>query len=130
MKSALITSMVLIQINIAACSPVVYKEADQGLITGRQGFLDMEIAPGIFVVEVAQIGGYQFMLDKAETLRVLVSHWKRRANELCPAGFAGDYKIVKPLQARIPEFYCDDFRCREYPLVSGAISCVSGANKK
>lgn len=87
------------------------------MVNGRHGYLDKEIAPGKYIVEVSQIGGYIRDMD------VLKDHWKRRSSELCPSGFSGELEVIDPLNARIEEFRCPQRFCEQYPMVSGIIEC-------
>ena len=101
---------------ITGCGTPSYQRADLGFYGGRQGYLEKEIEPNVYILEVAHIGGYDYDL---ETLKV---HWKRRANELLPNGYEGTYTVIDPINAMIEEFYCPQRFCQNYPMVSGIIT--------
>jgi hypothetical protein len=99
----------------AAFQPAPYKRVTLDNWAGRDGYLDKEIAPGVYVIEVTQIGGYIHDMD------VLKQHWLRRAHELCPQGYTGTSEVIPPAQARLPELRCDLVYCQRYPMVSGIV---------
>lgn len=113
--------MVLLGSVLAGCAtmqPTPYQQADPGLLEGRQGYLDERTAPGRYIVEYADIGGPGFSVDRNR------EYWHRRAAELCPAGFEGEPETIPPGDARIAAFRCTQRFCREYPVVSGVITCT------
>ena len=87
------------------------------------GYADKEISRGVYVVEVRQIGGYQFIANAENTEHTYVSHWKRRAGELCPDGYTGEPIWIKPMDAQIYQFRCEARFCQNYPMVSGSVTC-------
>lgn len=111
---------------VVGCSPVTYKRAALSGYGGQQGYLDRKIADGEYIIEVAQIGGYQFIIDEEAAISTLVSHWKRRASELCPTGYTGRYKVITPINARIQGFRCPQRFCQDYPMISGVALCNRG----
>lgn len=118
-------SMLVLVILMSACAstPMEYKRADLSMYEGLHGYLDQEISPGVYVIEVTQRGGYQFINDYEGTVALLKSYWFRRAGELCPRGFDGEPSVVKAYQAQIKEIYCDLRFCQNYPVISGMASC-------
>lgn len=102
---------------LCGCAPLEYKQADLGIYGGRQGYLDKEIAPNTYVLEVASIGGYN------HNIALLRQHWLKRATELCPNGYEGNVETIHPAYAKIEEFVCSQNFCSDYPLVSGVIKC-------
>lgn len=118
--------VVVLALLVVGCSPVTYKRAALSGFAGQQGYLDRKIADGEYVIEVAQIGGYQFIIDEEAAISTLVSHWKRRASERCPAGYTGEYKVITPINARIQGFRCARRFCQDYPMVSGVVTCYRG----
>jgi hypothetical protein len=108
----------------AAVTPAQYKRVTLGVWAGWNGYLDKEIAPGVHVVEVTQIGGYVHNMD------VLKAHWLRRANELCPNGYTGGYEVILPYQAKLEELRCDRRFCQDYPMVSGIIRCKGATPRR
>lgn len=112
--------MMLVGALLAACAgtpTVPYQQAEPGLLEGRKGYLDKRTAPGRYVLEYADIGGYGFDLDRNR------EYWYRRASELCPGGFEGKPEVIAPIDARIDAFRCAQRFCTKYPLVSGVITC-------
>ncbi|WP_430461300.1 hypothetical protein ACQUQU_00520 [Thalassolituus sp. LLYu03] len=105
-----------------ACTPVDYKPASP-LGASQDGYLDEEIAPGVFVIEVRQMSGFQFLLNYDDTISTFRAHWHRRAGELCAAGYLGEPEVLLPAEARLQQFVCTDKACRNYPLVSGIAYC-------
>jgi hypothetical protein len=87
------------------------------------GYAEKEISPGVYVVEVRQIGGYQFIVNSEGTEHIYVSHWKRRASELCPSGYVGEPSWIRPMEAQIYQFRCELRFCQNYPMVSGTVAC-------
>lgn len=108
---------------MTSCAAQQYKKADLSIYGGRTGYLEKEIKLGVFVLEYAQIGGYNFNLELNK------KYWVKRAYELCPNGYDGEYKIIHPMDAKIKEFECPQRFCSKYPLVSGVIECKSKTNK-
>ncbi|MCF6299797.1 MAG: hypothetical protein L3J52_01530 [Proteobacteria bacterium] len=107
-----------------SCSPVKYKKASLGFINGASGYLDVEISPGIFLInEVTQQGGYQFIIKYDQTISVFKDHWERRALELCPKGYKGESSVIFKYQAEIKEFHSDLYGFRNDPVVSGVVVC-------
>ena len=107
---------------LIACSPVDYKPADP-MDADRDGYLDEEISPGVFVIEIRQLGGFQFLLNYNDTINTFKAHWHRRASELCAAGYLGEPEVLLPSEARLNEFVCTSERCQNYPMVSGVAYC-------
>lgn len=108
---------------LTGCASTTYQKADLGFYGGRQGYLDQEIAPGKYVVEVAQIGGYAHAWNPESTRAQMKENWKKRASELCPQGYRGDYEVIDAYNAKIKEFYCPQRFCQRYPIISGIIEC-------
>ncbi len=119
-------SIIIAGLLLIGCSPVTYKEAPLSGYGGQQGYLDRKIAEGEYVIEVAQIGGYQFIIDEDSAISTLITHWERRASELCPAGYTSKYKVIDPSRARIQGFKCHQRFCQDYPMISGVALCSSG----
>lgn len=92
-----------------------YQQVTLKLWDGLNGYLDKEIAPGVFIVEVTQIGGY------VHDMEVLKAHWLRRANELCPNGYTGSFEVILPCQAKLKELRRNRKGLQQYPMVSGII---------
>lgn len=116
-RGFLLVALLLALTGCAAVQSAPYKKVTLGLWAGWNGYLDREIAPGVHIVEVTQIGGY------VHDMEVLKAHWVRRANELCPRGYAGNYEVILPYQAKLDELRCDRNYCQHYPMVSGIIHC-------
>jgi len=108
---------------LAACSPVAYKPVLNDGVEQQNGYLDKEIAPGVYVIEVRQIGGYQFILNYDDTITTFKQHGRRRATELCSAGYVGVPEVLLPAEARLEEFHCNLRYCQDYPIVSGVAYC-------
>ena len=122
MKKLLIT-LVALSVSQIACSPVEYKRPTGSSMGNQGGFLDEEVKPGLHVIEVQQIGGYQFIFNNEETKKTFISHWKRRASELCPAGYVGEPEWIQPIDAKIERFRCTLLGCQDYPMLSGYARC-------
>lgn len=75
------------------------------------------MAPGSYILEYSQIGGYNYDLELNKR------YWQRRAQELCPNGYDGGFEVIDPIDAKIEEFTCPQRFCKQYPLVSGIIKC-------
>lgn len=112
---------------LLGCAPVPYQRAEGWAGGGRDGYLDQQIGPGLYVVEVQQIGGYQQIMDHAGTMKIYVGYWHRRASELCPGGYTGVPYKIRPYQARILAFRCDLNLCQDYPMISGVVKCSDEA---
>lgn len=110
---------------LSGCGPEIYKKADLGWWSGRHGYLDKQLSPGVYIIEVAAIGGYQFINDRDGTLATMKKNWKRRASELCPNGYSGIPQVIDPIDARIAAFRCDLVFCQGYPMISGEVKCNS-----
>jgi hypothetical protein len=102
---------------LSGCAATPYKKADLSNYAGRVGYLEKEIRPKVYILEYSHIGGYDYNLETNK------AYWKRRADELCPAGFEGGYEFIHPAEAKIDEFICPQRFCTKYPLVSGVIQC-------
>jgi len=120
LRSAVVLSLIGLS---AACSPVAYKPVLNEGVEQQNGYLDKEIAPGVYVIEVRQIGGYQFILNYDDTITTFKQHWHRRATELCRAGYVGEPEVLLPAEARLEEFHCNLRYCQDYPIVSGIAYC-------
>ena len=116
-KTIFISAVLLAFGGCAAVTSVPYQQAKAGWWAGWQGYLDQEIAPGVYIIEVSQIGGY------VHDMNVLKAHWARRARELCPNGYSGSCEEILPAQARIKEFRCELVYCQRYPMASGVVHC-------
>jgi hypothetical protein len=114
-RSAILLCLLAFLAGCAAFTSAPYQKAPLGVWAGWNGYLDKEISPGVYIVEVTQIGGYVHDMD------VLKKHWLRRASELCPKGYTGNYEVILPAQARIDELRCNLNFCQHYPMVSGII---------
>ncbi len=108
---------------LSGCSPVAYKPVTGTFGDALDGYLDEQIAPGVYVIEVRQVGGYQFIFNYDKTISTFKEYWHRRAGELCPAGYLGEPEVLLPAEARIAEFVCSSEECQDYPLVSGIAHC-------
>jgi len=108
---------------LSGCSPVAYKPVSGMLGDDRNGYMDEQIAPGTFVIEIRQLGRLPFILNYDETIRTFKEHWQRRASELCPAGYLGKPEVLLPAEARIEDFRCSTEQCQNYPIVSGIAHC-------
>ncbi len=109
---------------IVGCSETIeYKKADLGFYAGYHGYLDKQIAPDKFIVEVSNRGGYAMHNDREGTLSIMEQNWKRRSSELCPKGYTGTSSRILPINAKIEEFQCNLIFCQEYPIISGIIQC-------
>ena len=122
--------MLCISILLAGCSsmtgPMEYVRSEpigKGPGGATPGYLDEEIATGVYIVEVRQIGGYQFIATAENTEHTYISHWKRRAGELCPSGYTGDPTWIRPMDAQISQYRCVARYCQNYPMVSGRVTC-------
>lgn len=114
-------SAVLMTVSLSGCvSSMEYKRADMdGFFGDPGGYLDKEIAPGVYVIEVLEQGGYSI------TVNDLVPHWERRAAELCPGGYDGMAEIIYRPEAKIAEFGCSARFCQYWRLASGVARCRS-----
>jgi hypothetical protein len=108
---------------LTGCSPVPYKPVTGLLGSAKDGYMDREMAPGVHVIEVRQVGGFQFIFNYDDTIEAFIRHWHRRAGELCPAGYLGEPEVLLPAEARLEEFLCDSRGCQDYPIVSGIAYC-------
>lgn len=122
-STATCISLFLTGLLLAGCSPVAYKPVSGLTGSDQDGYLDAEIAPGVFVIEIRQIGGFQFILNYDDTITAFRQHWHRRAAELCSAGYLGEPEVLLPAEARLPEFVCTTEECQNYPIVSGIAYC-------
>jgi len=82
---------------------------------GYNGYLDKEISPGVYILEVIQIGGY------VHDMEVLKKHWLCRADELCPNGYSGNFEVILPCQAKLGKLRNNLRYAQQYPMVSGII---------
>ncbi len=123
MKKYLVYS--LLPLLISSCSITEYKKADLSNYAGLDGYLDKEILPGVYIVEVTQRGGYQFGFDNEDFLNTLTIYWERRAAELCPNGYEGNSSPILAINAQIEKFYCTARFCQGYPVISGQVECKS-----
>jgi hypothetical protein len=89
------------------------------------GYLDQEISPGVYIVEVRKIGGYQFIATPDNAEHTFITFWKRRAGELCPNGYSGEPRWIRPMEAQIDQYRCDANFCQNYPMVTGTVTCKS-----
>jgi len=109
--------LIFLLVGCGVFTSLPYQQAKQGTMSVWQGYLDKEIAPGVYIVEVCQIGGYNHDME------VLKNHWVRRAKALCHNGYIGNYEVIQPAEAKLEEFRCDLVFCQRYPMVSGVIHC-------
>jgi len=115
LPAAAVSAVLFALAGCAAFTPAPYQKAPLGFWAGWNGYLDKEIKPGVYIVEVTQIGGY------VHNMEVLKSHWLRRAQELCPKGYTGTFEVISPCDARLEELRCCRSFCQDYPMVSGII---------
>ena len=120
---SLLLSSVVAALLLSGCSPVPYQPASGDLGDARNGYLDEQIAPGTYVIEVRQLGRMAFVLNYDETITAFKQHWHRRAKELCPAGYLGEPEVLLPIEARLDQFRCSTEECQNYPIVSGIAHC-------
>lgn len=114
---------IAVSLALTACSPVEYKPVTGSLLSAKDGYMDEEIAPGVHVIEVRQVGGFQFIFNYDATITTFRQHWHRRAKELCPAGYLGEPEVLSPAEARLEAFSCTTRGCQDYPIVSGIAYC-------
>mgnify|MGYP006071389777 CR=1 FL=1 len=87
---------------------------------GLEGYLDEEIAEGVYMVEYFGDPGYA-KIDHAQ----LMGYAKRRASELCPSGYTDELKIIT-----MPNAYFEPFRCfsqicvNAEVIASGKVTCA------
>lgn len=120
-------SILLVSTSLLACAPVPYQEAVGWAKGGRDGYLDRKLAPGVYIIEVQQIGGYQQLIEHEGTIETYKGYWHRRASELCPSGYVGEPQVILPYQAKIEAFQCDLNLCQNYPMISGIARCSANA---
>ena len=116
MKNRILLLITMV-IFLGACAPAPYQKADLSFYAGCHGYLDQEIEPGIHIVEYYHIGGYNFDLELNK------EYWTKRANELCPNGYEGGYKVEHLAHAFIEDCRCRARYCNSYPMVQGVIKC-------
>lgn len=109
---------------LTACSPLPYQPIRPGDALSQSGYLDKEIAAGVYVIEVREDSSYRHWLRPDETLDALKQHWKRRAKELCKHGYQGEGELIISQDARLDEFQCSHLNCATQPLVSGIAYCT------
>lgn len=106
-------------ISFASSAPLpakaIYQRVTLKFWDGHNGYLDKEISPGVYVLEVTQIGGY------VHDMEVLKKHWLRRADELCPNGYSGNFEVILPCQAKLGKLRNNLNFAQKYPMVSGII---------
>ena len=108
---------------LSACSMVPYKAAEKNAEHDyTPGYLDEEISPGVYIVEV-QGGKSRPLVNKEQELLRMQEHWNKRSKELCQHGYRGESEIIAASQARIEKFRCETESCKNIPLVSGVIWC-------
>lgn len=117
-RYALLSALLL---TAAACTPVGYKPVTSA--SGEDGYLDEEVSPGVFVIEIRQMSGFQFLFNYDETIEAFRAHWHRRAHELCSAGYLGEPEVLPPSEARLTAFVCTSSACQNYPIMSGIAYC-------
>lgn len=116
-------STLLILCLLSACSATPYKAAQKNADNSySSGYLDEEVSPGVYVVEV-QGNNLNLFINKEQYLIQLREHWQSRAKEICPHGYQGDAEVLLAPQARIEQLRCDTESCKNRPIVSGIIWC-------
>ncbi|UXL29814.1 hypothetical protein [Stenotrophomonas maltophilia] len=109
--------IMFVLVAVTACAPIQYKKADLSLYGGLDGYLDKELEPGVYLIEVMKQGGYNY------TETHLIPFWEKRANELCPAGYEGQAEMIRAPDARIKEFVCEVRFCQHWGVASGIARC-------
>lgn len=108
---------------LSACTVTPYKAAEKSSdYDYTPGYLDEEVSPGVYVVEV-QGGKPNLLVNKEQELLRMQEHWQKRSKELCQHGYRGQSEIIAASQARIEKFRCTADSCINHPLVSGVIWC-------
>lgn len=102
-----------------ACAPMPYQSALQA----DRGFLDEEVAPGVYAIEVKQPFAWWQFKSREHHIEELKKHWQQRAEELCQHGYQGEPEIIIPSDARIEAFQCKAEQCNTQPMVSGLVWC-------
>lgn len=110
---------ILITLTFAACAPLPYQSAQQA----SGGFLEEEVSPGVFLVEVKHANSWWRFNNRGQQIVELKRQWTQRANELCQHGFQGDADIISPAEARIEVFQCKGEHCYKQLMASGIAWC-------
>jgi len=101
--------------------PYKQSTSDTGFMkeSSREGFREELIAENTYVVEYYGSPGYA-KIDHD----LLLSYAERRALEICPSGYDGEFKIIRQIEAHFPEFQCFIQYCANAELIAnGTISC-------
>lgn len=108
---------IILVTHLFGCATQEYKRA--AARGGAYGYVDKEVKPGVWVLEVGTGGG-------ANKLGLLIDYFDRRANELCTQGYIGGYDVIPSHQLFFKPLRCYRRGCYNFPVVSGVIRCASG----
>lgn len=86
---------------------------------GLEGYLDEQLAEGVYMVEYFGDPGYA-KIDHVQ----LMGYAKQRAAELCPNGYTDELKIIEMRNAYFKPFQCFIQMCAKAKVVaSGKVTC-------
>ena len=100
-----------------------YQAAKTRAPSATNGYLEQELSPGVFVIEVQQQRPSFSFINHQQHLLNLQNHWQKRAAEICPFGYQGQPDVIAPVDAQIEAFRCEPENCKQEPMISGVAKC-------